>query len=136
MLLARTTVGQIYRVYSHDNGENWEIPELSGLASAYAPCMIRRIPSTGDLLLIWNQASREEIESGYERMRLSVAISKDEGDTWTHARTLYRSHVPAVGLMDPGPMAGQIGIKPFVGDLGQVPPGSIQLSPPERQHIN
>lgn len=105
MLLARTTVGQIYRVYSHDNGENWEILELPGLASAYAPCMIRRIPSTGDLLLIWNQASREEIESGYERMRLSVAISKDEGDTWTHARTLHRSHVPAVRLMDPGPRA-------------------------------
>ena len=77
LLLARTTIGQIYRVYSHDDGASWEVPEPSGLASAYAPSMIRRIPSTGDLLLIWNQASRAEIESGYERSRLSVAISNN-----------------------------------------------------------
>ncbi len=117
MLMARTTIGQIYRVYSHDGGDNWEIPEPSGLASAYAPCMIRRIPSTGDLVLIWNQASRAEIESGFERTRLSVAISKDEGATWTHARTLFRSHVPAVGLLKPGPVTGNIAIKSYVGEL-------------------
>ena len=117
MLMCRTTIGQIYRVHSDDGGENWKVPEPSGLASAYAPCMIRRIPTTGDLVIIWNQASREEIESGYERNRLSVAISKDEGKTWTHAKTLFRSHLPAVGLLDPGPVTGHVGIRPFVGEI-------------------
>ena len=117
MMFARTTIGQLYRVYSRDGGENWEIPEPSGLASAYSPCMVRRIPTTGDLVIIWNQASREEIESGYERNRLSVAISKDEGKTWTHAKTLFRSHLPAVGLLDPGPVTGHVGIRPFVGEI-------------------
>ena len=44
-------------------------------------------------------------------------ISKDEGQTWTHARTLFRSHVPAVGLLDPGPVTGQVGLKSYVGEL-------------------
>ena len=117
MMMSRTTIGQLYRVTSDDGGENWSVPEPSGLASAYAPCMIRRIPTTGDLVIIWNQASREEIESGYERNRLSVAVSKDEGKTWTHAKTLFRSHLPVVGLLDPGPITGHVAIRPFVGDI-------------------
>jgi len=52
MLLARSTIGQLYRVHSSDGGDNWDIAEPSGITSAYAPCMIRRIPTTGDLLLI------------------------------------------------------------------------------------
>ena len=115
--MCRTTIGQLYRVYSNDGGENWGVPEPSGLAAAYAPCMIRRIPQTGDLVILWNQASREEIRSGYERNRLSVAISKDEGQTWTHAKTLFRSHLPAVGLLDPGPITGHVAIKEFVGEV-------------------
>ena len=117
LMMCRTTIGQLYRVYSNDGGENWSAPEPAGLASAYAPCMIRRIPQTGDLVIIWNQASREEIWNGYERNRLSVAISKDEGKSWTHAKTLFRSHVPAVGLLDPGPVTGHVAIKEFVGEI-------------------
>jgi hypothetical protein len=94
MMMSRTTIGQLYRAISDDSGENWSVPEPSGLASAYAPCMIRRILTTGDLVIIWNQSSREEIKSGYERNRLSVAISTDEGESRTHAKTLFRSHVP------------------------------------------
>ena len=63
MMMCRTTIGQLYRVYSKDGGESWGPPEPSGLASAYAPCMIRRIPKTGDLVIIWNQASPREIRT-------------------------------------------------------------------------
>ena len=117
MMLARTTIGQLYRVLSSDGGENWDVPEPAGLTAAYAPCMVRRIPTTGDLVLIWNQVSRQEIETGYERCRLSVAVSKDDGQTWTHAKTLFRSHLPDVGLIPAEPVTGHIGIAPFVGEL-------------------
>jgi len=50
--------------------------------------MLARIPSTGDLLLIWNQASIEEILDGLSRHRLSTAISKDGGLTWRHFHNL------------------------------------------------
>ena len=117
LMMCRTTIGQLYRVYSDDGGENWGPPEPSGLASAYAPCMIRRIPTTGDLVIIWNQASHEEIRSGYERNRLSIAISRDDGKTWTRCRTVFRSHLPAVGLLNPGEFTGHVAIKKFVGEI-------------------
>tara|TARA_B100000029_G_scaffold330060_1_gene322341 strand:- start:2160 stop:2996 length:837 start_codon:yes stop_codon:yes gene_type:complete len=117
LMMCRTTIGQLYRVYSDDGGENWGPPEPSGLASAYAPCMIRRIPTTGDLVIIWNQASHEEIRNGYERNRLSIAISPDDGKTWTRGRTVFRSHLPAVGLLNPGEITGHVAIKKFVGEI-------------------
>ena len=117
LMLCRTTIGQLYRVYSADGGENWGPPEPAGLASAYAPCMIRRIPQTKDLVVVWNQASHEEIRSGYERNRLSVAISQDEGRTWKQGKTLFRSHLPAVGLLNPSPVTGHVAIRAFVGEI-------------------
>ena len=101
MMLCRSTCGQILRSYSEDEGTRWSIPEPMGLASAYAPSMVRRIPTTGDLVLVWNQASADEISRGLQRNRLSLAISKDEGDTWTHFKTLFHNNVPAVGRVEP-----------------------------------
>jgi hypothetical protein len=47
--------------------------------------------------LIWNQISTEEILSGLSRHRLSTAISKDEGTSWSHFRNLEslddRTHI-------------------------------------------
>ena len=39
-------------------------------------------------LLVWNQISTKELLSGQLRHRLSTAISKDSGKTWTHFRNL------------------------------------------------
>ena len=58
------------------------------LASSYSPARIGRIPSTGDLLLVWNQLSREEIRKGFRRSRLSCAVSRDEGKSWEHFKNL------------------------------------------------
>lgn len=107
MMLCRSTCGHILRSYSEDEGYRWSVPEPMGLASAYAPSMIRRIPSTGDLVLVWNQASPDEISRGFQRNRLSLAISQDEGQTWTHAKTLFHNNVPAVGLLEPPPPVWQ-----------------------------
>ena len=60
------------------------------LASSQSPPLLIRIPSTGDLLCVWNQASGEEIRRGYLRGRLSSAISRDNGMTWEHFKTIER----------------------------------------------
>lgn len=88
MMLCRTHVGQFFKSYSPDRGESWTEPEPTGLACYPAPCNVKRIPSTGDLLVVWNQISRWEIMSGLYRHRLTCAVSKDEGETWTHHRNL------------------------------------------------
>tara|TARA_B100000686_G_scaffold331009_1_gene393983 strand:- start:360 stop:653 length:294 start_codon:yes stop_codon:yes gene_type:complete len=48
---------------------------------------------------------------------MSVAIFKNEGKTWKHAKTLFRNHLPAVGLLKPSKVNGHITIRKFVGKI-------------------
>lgn len=81
LMWIRTDKGHIYRSYSRDRGETWSAPEPMNLQSPLSPQSIKRIPGTGDLLLVWNN-------SPDRRFPLSVAISKDEGETWQHIKDL------------------------------------------------
>lgn len=87
-MLGRTELGQFYKTYSSDQGVSWKHPVPTGLASSYAPGTLIRVPGTSDMMLVWNQASEKEILSGLHRHRLSTAISRDHGETWTHFRNL------------------------------------------------
>jgi sialidase-1 len=100
MMLMRSTIGRLLKSISEDGGYRWSIPEPSDLVSAYAPCMVRRIPETGDLICVWNQVSPEEMKQGYERSRLSCAISQDDGENWTHFKTIASVIVPPVGRIE------------------------------------
>ena len=88
MLFGRTMMGRIHRAFSEDRGNTWTDAEPTDLASSCSPCTLKRIPSTGDLVCIWNQVSTQEIEAGYTRCRMSLAVSKDEAETWEHFRSL------------------------------------------------
>lgn len=88
LMMGRTNLGRLYRSYSEDRGATWLQPEPTELALIPSPCNIKRIPKTGDLLIIWNQASRWEMMIGLYRHRLSCAISKDEGETWQNHKNL------------------------------------------------
>ncbi|MCU6712195.1 glycoside hydrolase [Paenibacillus sp. J5C_2022] len=79
MMYIRTTLGYIYKAYSHDGGASWDDPIPTELESPYAPVMIKRIPdnSNGHLLLVWNNTK------GPSRRPLSMAVSRDDGMTWS-----------------------------------------------------
>ena len=97
LMLGRTELGVFYKSYSKNGGISWSHPVPTDLANSYAPGTLIRIPKTGDMLLIWNQTSVQEIISGLHRHRLSTAISTDEGETWAHHRNLEslddRTHI-------------------------------------------
>ena len=88
MMFGRTLTGRIWKSYSEDFGLTWSEAEPTELASSASPVSIGRIPSTGDLLLIWNQVTAEETAIGWGRMRMSCAVSKDDGETWEHFKNL------------------------------------------------
>ena len=92
-----------------------------GMASSYSPPRLRQIPSTGDLLCVWNQVSRDEIKRGYRRGRLSAAISRDSGASWERFKTIEVSE----GMEDVERVAPQEPITPVVGlpDVGMLPEG-------------
>jgi sialidase-1 len=81
LMIIRTGRGKIYRSFSSDGGLRWTSPEPTDLASPPSPASIARIPSTGDLLLIWNNSTRQ-------RTPLTCALSQDEGKTWRHIKNL------------------------------------------------
>ena len=81
LLWGRTSGGHPYRCYSADHGETWSTPSAMNVDSPVSPQSIKRIPSTGDLLMVWNNSPKD-------RFPLATAISKDEGNTWEHVKNV------------------------------------------------
>lgn len=82
MMLVRTQMGIIGKSYSDDGGDTWSALESLGPQAPEAPATVRRIPSTGDLLLIWNNTYTPDAGHGGKRTPLTAALSADEGATW------------------------------------------------------
>ena len=83
MMLMRTGLGGQYKSLSTDGGETWSAAAPTSLAGTAAPVSISRVPTTGDLLAIWNHNPGAK-----KRNPLTAAISKDEGETWENFRNL------------------------------------------------
>jgi len=83
LMIIRTRLSHIYHCDSFDLGDTWSVPKPMDLAAAYSPPNMKRIPNTGDLLLVWNHSL--DIR---KRSPLTSAISKDDGETWEHVRNL------------------------------------------------
>ncbi len=83
MMLMRTGLGGQYKSISNDGGETWSRPVPTPLVGTAAPVSISRIPTTGDLLAIWNHNPGAK-----KRNPLTTAISKDQGETWQNMRNI------------------------------------------------
>ena len=83
MMLTRTGLGGQYKSVSTDGGETWSEPVATPLVGTAAPVSISRIPTTGDLLAIWNHNP-----GGAKRNPFTAAVSKDEGETWERFRNI------------------------------------------------
>ena len=88
LMLFRTQLGHIGSCFSEDGGDTWGDPDSFGVRAPESPATLRRIPSTGDLMLVWNDHYDPAQGHGGKRTPLTVAISSDEGRTWRHHREL------------------------------------------------
>ncbi|HEC42288.1 MAG TPA: exo-alpha-sialidase [Bacteroides sp.] len=88
MMFMRNNSGFQYLSYSSDQGETWTPAEVSIIRSPRSPATIERIPSTGDLLLVWNNNGGEDPATAGLRTPFNAAVSKDDGVTWDPIRTL------------------------------------------------
>jgi hypothetical protein len=94
MMFIRTQQGSQYLSFSSDGCDTWTEARPSDIHSPLSPASIERIPSTGDLLMVWNDHSavdesfRANESSGGKRTPLTVAVSRDEGRTWIRKRNL------------------------------------------------
>ena len=88
LLYCRSNTGVQYYSYSNDHGENWSTAEPSSIRSPRSPASMQRIPSTGDLLLVWNDNYNYSHSLSGFRTPLNIAISRDEGKTWIYQKIL------------------------------------------------
>ena len=89
MMLSRTDRGSQFRSYSADGGDTWSPAEPTDILSPLSPASIKSIPRAGDLLMVWNDHSHIDPSLRGRRTPLTVAISRDDGKTWIHRKTLY-----------------------------------------------
>lgn len=84
----RTQAGHIAVSESSDGGETWSEAKSWGVTAPEAPSTLRRIPSTGDWLLVWNDSAKPGEGHVGARTPLSAALSSDEGKTWSRPLTI------------------------------------------------
>jgi len=86
LMVIRAKLGCQYLSESKDQGETWTAPKASNILSPESPATITKIPSTGDLLLVWNDHcdKPEEVRRSRPPIRtpFAAAISRDGGKTW------------------------------------------------------
>lgn len=100
LMIMRTQLGAVFQSHSADGGETWSKAQTTGLRSPETcPELIRL--STGDLMIVWCNAEYDpEFASHYgKRSPLTVALSRDEGATWTCVRNLADN--PCLGYYNP-----------------------------------
>ncbi|WP_406697928.1 sialidase family protein [Singulisphaera sp. Ch08] len=94
-MLIRTARDRLWQAYSTDQGATWTNIGASPIAASAAPAMLKRLAS-GRLLLAWNQLYPEgktsyerkgpdwhEKPTSYHREELSLALSDDDGKSWS-----------------------------------------------------
>jgi len=82
MMIIRNQHERVYKSYSRDGGETWSEPEpIEQLVSPVSPATIMRLPSTGDLAIVWNYSPKV-------RTPLAIALSSDEGKSWSKIKYL------------------------------------------------
>ena len=108
-MLIRTNSGYFMQAFSEDAGLTWSEPSPTEITSPSAPCHIVRLAS-GRLALVWNNTS--ETDTAVRRRALSMALSEDEGETWTEPLECVRAleaeypqtSYPFICEIDPGEM--------------------------------
>lgn len=88
LMFIRSGAGEQYRSVSTDRGETWSAPRPMGVASPQSPASIERIPGGGALVMVWNDHSALPAGERKARTPLSLALSRDEGRTWSKSLVL------------------------------------------------
>lgn len=88
LMLIRTDLGSQFSSTSTDGGENWAPAVPTDLSSPVSPCSIKRVPTTRELMVIWNDHHAIPPALANKRTPFSVALSSDEGKTWRPSKTL------------------------------------------------
>jgi len=94
-MIFRSQYGAFYQTFSSDGGNSWEPTSPTTIKAANAPAGILRL-ADGRLLLPWNDWGNYPCGRILRRGRqyLHVAISGDDGKTWSPSRLIAGPSTP------------------------------------------
>jgi len=84
----RTQLGNVFSSVSTDDCATWAKPQPTGLRASESMAGLYPIQDTGDMIIIWNECEEYDYEYNHcgKRTPLTVAVSKDGGETWVHKK--------------------------------------------------
>ena len=86
MIDANTVIGN---PISTDNGVTWSQPvAVEGMDSPSSTNVVRTIPATGDILLVWNNQPWNAADQNGTRNPLTMSVTADNGLTYHNYRNL------------------------------------------------
>ena len=90
LMVMRTQLGAVFQSHSTDGGLTWSKPQTTGLRAPESCPELVRIPQTSDLLIVWNHSEYDPAFGSHygKRSPLTVAVSPDDGVTWTQVRDI------------------------------------------------
>jgi len=102
IMVMRNQLGSVFKSYSADQGENWSLPQTTGLSAPESCPYVTNIPGSDKIMVIWNNAEYNMHWSSHygKRTPLTAAISADGGVTFTDFWDI-ETH-PKVAFSNPG----------------------------------
>ena len=117
-MLLRTNLDKFWQAWSEDDGLSWRVLQPSEIDASSAPGYVTRLAG-GRLAMAWNRLYPEglteeeqdryprrggdcnycETVTSWQRKELSIALSEDDGRTWTPPEVLMRH--PSQGIAYP-----------------------------------
>lgn len=90
LMVVRTQLGAVFQSRSSDGGITWSKPQTTGLRAPESCPELVNLPGSNDLLIVWNNSEYDmNFGSHYgKRSPLTVAISKDDGGTWSKPKNV------------------------------------------------
>ncbi len=88
---AKRPLGKMYYTESSDGGLSWTPAKPYILPNPGGGFHWMRLKS-GNLAVIYNHAPVLEEDHEYERNPLSIALSEDDGKTWSYRRNIMEAH--------------------------------------------
>lgn len=90
LMVMRTQMGSVYKSESADGGKTWSEGVSLGIEAPESCPELLKIPSSGDLVLIWNASKYDPTWASHfgKRTPLTIAVSKDDGQTWFPRKNL------------------------------------------------
>ena len=102
IMVIRNQLGSAFKSYSEDQGENWSLPQTTGLVAPESCPYVTNIPGSDKIMVIWNNSEYNmHFRSHYgKRSPLTAAISADGGVTFSDFWDIETD--PKIAFSNPG----------------------------------